>query len=331
MIFAPAIPYLTALATAFKVFVSSKKTIDIVKHSDDVIALVKTYQNDTQGVIQEDLNLDIQSFKDFVLSDLPEFTKEFSVTVAQPTTMPHYLQNQNDLAEAQIEKTNNVTEQLKFQNQIQAKTIEVQEKQNANLRLISETISSALPAIVLQMQEISKISSLTSVKTEIETAYAEQAITNHEALMEKLETLVVATKEQTLEQEKSAKYQTSIGRITDLQGNVIAEVTPQQMTTIKDVELTKAKIKEKEIADYQTTSTAIKNLDGNVVATAKPMEITAMKDAVNAKNETDEMEFELDDETLNHFYQPLTLQPFTKADVVKDDQEIYNNWRPENG
>ena len=61
----------------------------------------------------------------------------------------------------------------------------------------------------------------------------------------------------------------------------------------------------KEKAEYDKTSVAIKDLDGNTIAKASPREIALSRQAVQARNFTDENNFELDDEALDLFDLPM--------------------------
>jgi len=121
-----------------------------------------------------------------------------------------------------------------------------------------------------------------------------------------------------------AKYQTTKALITRLDGSVYAELTPQELSVQKDISLSEAKIKEKEIHDYETTEQAIKNLDGNIVATMKPIEAQAVKNITDAKNATDEMEFEIPDDILDDVFQAIPLPTFTTYDYNKQTDFMFN-------
>ncbi len=343
-------PYLLTIGGVLKSFFQSRKTIDILATSATITSMVNSHQLKIKEATDTDLASSLGDIEDFVSAGLPEFEKDFRVSIANPTTMPHYLKNQNDLAMAQIEKTNNLTEQMKFQNELIARQSKEELKRNSVLFSMAETVTAVLPALVIQLQEVSKIASVISISSDIEIAYREVSLVNHTELIKTLGAITTAmntsTETKTAYAELSltnhaelvrtisviasnlssvsnlATYQTTVASITDLDGNVLAQLSPQELSSYKDFSLARAKEKEKEIGDYQTTPVAIKNLDGNTVATAKPMEITAIKDAVNTKNETDEMEFELDEETLDYVFSPLPLPGFTKATLDEDYKEI---------
>ncbi|MBD3843280.1 MAG: hypothetical protein IE909_15650, partial [Campylobacterales bacterium] len=58
------------------------------------------------------------------------------------------------------------------------------------------------------------------------------------------------------------------------------------------------------------------------VAIIKPMEAQAVKNIVDAKNATDEMEFDIDDETLDFLFDTIPLPTYTSFDLDKQNNFI---------
>ena len=79
---------------------------------------------------------------------------------------------------------------------------------------------------------------------------------------------------------------------------------------------------QKKVALHQTTVRDILNLDGNVVATASPLEAHAMKNIVDAKNATDEMEFEVPEDILGGVFSPLVLPSYTSSNFFDTMNKI---------
>ncbi|WP_373002180.1 hypothetical protein [Sulfurimonas sp.] len=127
-----------------------------------------------------------------------------------------------------------------------------------------------------------------------------------------------------IEQKKVAQHLTTVAQITRMDGSVYAELTPLELGLKKDVSLVEAKTKEKEIGDYHTTVQDIKNLDGNTVATMKPIEATTAKNITDAKNATDEMEFEIPDDVFDEVFKPLVLPSYQFINWDSRRQYIYN-------
>jgi len=323
---------------------------------------LNTHETVKKDTIAEEANTELSNLDTFITTDTPVIEAFKQVTTVSPVSMPDYLTQQNELLEIQIEATRNLTNQAKFQNDLLAKSVQSQIVGNANSKMVAETLASSLPALVLQMQQVAKIPASIKLSSEITTAYSEQGLVNHDALMTRLNELVYAVntgslanssvalsqqsvasatqiiKDATVSQanelskvvtnldavSESAKYQNTVAQIRDLEGNIIAELKPNELSTYKDITLAKAKEKEKEIADYQTTVGEITNLDGTVIASIKPMEATTIKNAVEAKNGTDEMEFEIPDDILDDVFQVIPLPTFTNYDYGKQTDFMFN-------
>jgi hypothetical protein len=120
-----------------------------------------------------------------------------------------------------------------------------------------------------------------------------------------------------------SEYEDEYVQIKDLEGNVIQEFKRRDLAALKDYNLVKAKAKEFEVRDYETTEQAIKNLDGNTVATMKPIEAAAVKNITDAKNATDEMEFEIPDDIIDDVMGAIPLPSFMKYDYQLEDDVLF--------
>lgn len=296
-------------------------------------------ETETKELIETESNKVISDVETFILTaPIVEDTQIVSTTA--PTTMPMYLAQQNELLAVQNEKSNNLISQTKFQNELLAKSIQSQIVSNANSKMIAETLASSLPALVMQMQQISKIPMTMKTVSDVNVAYNELNLTHNEAMLQTLSELTYALNSNALgsissaesmsavalnavAQQKVAEHQTTVAQITRMDGTVYAELAPMELGVQKDIATLEAKTKEKEISDYQTTIQDITNLDGNTVARMKPMEAHAVKSITDAKNATDEMEFELDDSILDEVFAPLVLPTFTARDYTRESNFIF--------
>lgn len=344
------------ISTVGFLYTNYDKYSSLDDEDDDFYSVLNTAETAKKEAVEVEANDAITEINNFVSTDAPQVEAIQEVATTNPTTMPEYLSQQNELLTMQIQATKNLTAQSKFQNDLLARSIQTQIVANANSKMVAETLASSLPALVMQMQQVSKIPATMKIKSEIETAerqtdrefqamYSGDLITAISELRFSLattqqnvanETSAVAIHTSSLATQTSkvadnavvqqvlAEYQTSVAQIKDLDGNVIAELKPHELSTYKDFALVRAKEKEREIGDYQTTVGEIKNLDGTVIASIKPMEMATVKNAVNARNETDEMEFEIPDSIIDDFLSPLPLPSFTNNDFFSNTQTIKN-------
>ena len=356
-----AVPYLVELVSALTLAYVSKNTYDeLINDSgvDDFYTSLNSHETAKKEAIETEANDSITAINDFVASDAPVVDMVNDIVTINPTTMPDYLAQQNELFISQLQATKNLTNQSKFQNDLLAKSIHAQIVSNANTKMIAETLASSLPALVLQMQQIAKIPASMKINSELQAVNHSELISTLQALelspviqndvavpsvtnvvnvpdtSEAISTLTSATTAHTNEIKnivtnldavsQVAKYQTTKAVVTRLDGSIYAELTPQELSTHKDISLSEAKIKEKEIGDYQTTVGEITNLDGTVIASIKPIEVATVKNAVEAKNGTDEMEFEIPDEILDDVFQLIPLPTFTKYDYEKENDFLFN-------
>lgn len=375
----PAIPYLLALASSYRLY-SLFSTVSAFLGASSIVNSVDSYhqrlsEDETRKVS------DSSAPVDSLVLDKPIPSQSVAVTVSNPSTLPDFLTQNNQLVASLIEQQHNSVEQLQFQNSIQTEILKVQAKSSVHLDTLTSILNTTLPAIVIQLQEVSKIAGALSIKSDIDTAYKELAITQHEQLVSAIQTLelspvinneipvpdvlvnvpvpsvtvnapdqtlainnlktatdfhtlaltnindkLTSVSENAVAQKKVADYKTTVAQITRLDGSIYAELTPQELATKKDISLAEAKVKEKEIGDYQTTVKDISNLDGNIVATMKPMEMTVVKNAVNARNATDEMEFEIPDNVIDNFLGAIPLPTYTNQDFFANSNNIYSNW-----
>lgn len=341
-----AIPVLLNVARLSFRVLSSALTVYAVKDDfamdDDEIfySNVESYETEKKEKIELEANTAITEVDTFVENSAPSVEDTINVTVVNPTTMPMYLAQQNELLQVQNEKSNNLISQTKFQNDLLARSIQTQIVSNANTKMIAETLASSLPALVMQMQQVSKIPIILKTNSDINVAYNELALENSNAMLIAIHDLVRSADVNSLgslssansmesiasnaiAQQRVAEYEDEYVQIKDSDGNVVEEFKRRDLAALKDYNLLKAKGKEFEVRDYETTEQAIKNLDGNTVATMKPMEAHAVKSITDAKNATDEMEFELDDSILDNVFAPLVLPTFTARDSIKENNFIF--------
>jgi len=354
MIFAPAIPYLMALYASFNVAKRARKIYDAVNITSDVVDAVKTYQTDIQTKIDDEHQSFLSSYEQ-LSSSAPEI-ETYEVPLTSPSTMPEYLSLQNELITSLSKKTDSLVSLQSFQNSLISKSLELQSLQNANLRLLSETVSTALPALVVQMQEVAKIATAISFKAQMEEASSERTLSVLESLVAAVAALDFSPNVSVAAPTVNVQNDTSL--ITELKSSIDSQSTSvvaaigslsaslvTELTSSIDSQsssfvgaigslsaslansleaVSENAIKQKEIADYQTSLIEIKNLDGSLIATAKPIEIRTIRDAVNAKNETDEMEFSIDDDILDSLVDNIPFPEFTKADNDSDVKSILN-------
>ena len=367
-----AVGYLSRLVNLLTVAYSLKTSYDglLDEENESFYHDFRTYEKDKKATIETEANDTLVAHNDFIASDAPVVETIQEVTTVNPVTMPDYLAQQNELLQIQIQATKNLITQSKFNNDLLSRSIQTQIASNANSKMIAETLSSSLPALVMQMQQVAKIPAMMKVKSEIETVQHEelmnsrqedrefQAIYNADYInaIAELKYSISTTQQNTanatsavafaqtstanetksvsekltsissnaVEQMKVAKYQTTKAVITRLDGSIYAELTPQELSTHKDVSISEAKIKEKELADYATTEQVVTNLDGNAVATIKPIQAELVKNVVDAKNATDEMEFEIPDDILGNLFQPIPLPTFTNYDYSLEENYLFN-------
>ena len=311
------LPYIGFLITAYRLYSRARKTSSILSNSSEVSSALKSnHSTIVQNIENEYIDEKI------VINDLaatsPNVDTTLNITNTNPTTMPEYLQIQNDRLAEQNVKLNSMIELVIHQNNLHEKSLDLQAKANVSSRVLSESVSTILPALVVQFQELSKLPSILSVKTDIETAYREQALTNHEQLIQTLGNLSISGGAVNVVNEvavPSVTIQNDNVAINALKESTDAHVQKTAEIASKLTSVSENATKQKEIADYKTTPVAIKNLDGNIVATMKPMEASTVKSITDAKNATDEMEFELDDDLLDKIFEAIVLQNFTKEDI----------------
>jgi hypothetical protein len=338
-----------ALYASFNVAKRARKIYDAVNITSDVVDAVKTYQTDIQTKIDEEHQSFISSHEE-LKSSSPEILT-YEVPLTSPSTMPEYLSLQNELITSLSKKTDSLVSLQSFQNSLISNSLELQYLQNANIRLLSETVSTALPALVVQMQEVAKIATAISFKAQMEEASSARTLSVLESLVAAVAALdfspnvsvaapsvsvaapsvsVAAPNVSVAAPTVNVQNDTSL--ITGLKSSIdsqslavtgaIGSLSSSLVNSLKSV--SENAIKQKEIADYLTGSIEIKNLDGSLVATAKPIEIRTIRDAVNAKNETDEMEFLIDDDILDSLVDNIPFPEFTKADSDSDVKSILN-------
>ena len=309
---------------------------------DDDIEFYSNLKNEVvakNDSIAEIYNSEHTAFEQMVIDNSAPIVKNVEVTTTPPIDFVDYISRNSELVAVLAESTKNLVTQTKFQNELLAKGIQTQINGNANSRLVGETLASSLPSLVALMQQVSKIPIVMKQSSEITTAYSEQNLVNNEALLTAVNELAYASNTNALQtagvgaslqavasnavsQKKIADHQTTVAQITRMDGSVYAELTPLELAIQTNVALVESKTKEKEISDYRTKEVSISNSKDELVFKAKPIELEAIKDAVNARNEMDEHEFELDNEILDHVFDALPLPSFTHGTVDKDNAEI---------
>lgn len=339
-----------AMGLIGEAYVNYSKFSHLYESDDDFHSAVETYETDKKEAIETEANDAITAHTDFIEAEAPVVETIQDPVTVNPITMPDYLAQQNELLQMQIQATKNLTAQSKFHNDLLSKSIQSQIVSNANSKMVAETLASSLPALVMQMQQVSKIPATMKIKSEIETTQHEekmkaikddrefQAIyaADYVNAISELKYSLSTTQQQTANAtavvannlqatSELAKAQTTVARITDLDGNVVAELKPWELSTYKDLTLAKAKEKEKEIGDYKTGYGEITNLDGTVIASVgTPLQMETIKHATDAKNATDEMEFEMPDDILDHLFKPFPLPAFTNYDYNKQNEFMFN-------
>ena len=338
--------YLSASLLSLSVFAASisPNLKDLDNDEDNFYSALQSSEEEKRDAVRDKTSDGLVVLNDKI-DNAPAVDDSMNVSTANPLTMPDYLKQQNELMQSLVEKTNSLISHTAHQNSLYGESLKLQLENNANNHLMAETLSSSFPALILQMQEVAKFPTILRVKTEMEDKRHSELIETMKSLElspeinipdnnQALSSLTSASILQNEELRKIsshleataelAKAQTTVARVTDLEGNVVAELKPWELSTYKDLAVVKAKEKEKEISDYYTTPISIKNIDGKVVTTAKPMEMQTVKNAVEAKNGTDEMEFEMPDDILDHLFQPIPLPTFTKYEYDKQNEFMFN-------
>lgn len=324
MIFLPAVPYVVASASALLTFKRIKKLYDLVRYSDDIESAVSEYQNTLQTTANEAYEKTSQNIE--ILSNSSPVRNTDSLAPTAPTNFIEYLQRQNETFELLSKKIDSLAEQSAHYNLLFSESLSIQNKLAANISLLSETVSATAPALVLQMQELSKIPTALSLASDVKSSFLERISSSLENIVPALQSLEISSyvnvpQASVIVESDSSAINALTTATSSLKDGLLNKLEP----------LAQNALKQKEIADYKTTPLDIKNLDGVLVATLTPLQIRTIKDAVVSRNETDEMEFSLDDDILDSFTSSIPLPSYTRANQEADFSSILESMGSSNG
>lgn len=282
----------------------SRRPKDVTRFTDDVFSVMDGLVTKIKESTELQHSTSTASLGD-VKQKIPVVVEEINVIVQNPTTLPEYMSELNQLHKEYVVSQIAHNKQLAVQNELIAELVAVQIATSTSNKALSDTVSEFFPSVVGQLQEISKIPSILSLSREINTAYDDLQQEHYMNLEIAIENTRVTL--------------SNVISSVSLGVSSIASYTYQSLVSFVGINTKMTDVSDnaksqKVLSDYMQTETDIKNLDGNTVTTAKPMEITSVKNAVNAKNETDEMEFELDDEILDSVFEGIVIPTYTSVD-----------------
>jgi len=297
----------TVIALAIKGYRSIKKLKNAFSSGvDDIAHGVTKHKEEIASGVTALTALAVAHENDLITS-IPAFNLIPDILTTNPSTMPEYLQQQNEHLEANKMATENVAKQTLYNNELIAKQIKKLEETRIESEAMRNMLDGYMSSFLIQFQELSKIPASMSLKSDIDTAYSDTMLETQLAMNDTLTVMKEALLSSAGSSANSAISQLSIA---------------QKMTTVADNASS-----QKEVADFTKTPKSITNLDGNEIAHISPMEAHAIKSAVNAKNETDEMEFELPDDILDFAYSPITLPNYTYGNNTQDVSDIADELR----
>jgi hypothetical protein len=323
-----------SVAASVKAFTNYKKIKNFFSSAvDDIYSATSKHKEEIATGVAGLTALAVAEENDLI-SNIPAYNLLPDSSITNPVDFVDYLKLQSDNIKTNTLAQENVSKQVMYNNELIAKNIKKVEEARIESEALRNMLDGYLASFLVQFQELSKIPASMSMLSEVDVAYADQKIENEYTLNEKIASL---SEQLAIQNEllgiQSESPSVTVNNTTDTVAlDTLSTALTEQTSKLEAIKtnldaVSQNAVKQKEIAEYMTETQSIRNLDGNEVAVMKPIEAQAVKNIVDAKNATDEMEFELPDDILDFAYSTIPLPTFNYVNHNQDLQNIVNEMR----
>jgi len=284
------IPYLPTLWNALTGFTIASSVLAF-SSQNSVSGLVDSLHS---GLDKDEIDriTNKQEFINSMLGVKPVVKETANVSNPSPVTLPDYLLQNNELINILAVHTQNQVTQLEQQNDIQTEMLKATAKSAEHFDTLTSILNTTLPALVVQMQQLAKVTGVLTMTSDIEVAYKEVELANHEQLITTLQNLNLAL---TVPPDSFAVNNTVNVPDTSLAIGALIESTNQNTLTLQSISENLVNVSnnastQKILADYKITAQTQTRIDGTTYANISPIEIETQTNIALAEAKMKEKE-----------------------------------------